>query len=250
MENKKVVLITGSSSKIGASIAIKFAKCGYDLALNYNNGKDEIEKLYNEIKKNYDVNILLIKADLKEEREIKNMVDKVISYYNKIDILINNAAIEHDSIFFDKTKAEFMDVLNVNLIAPFLISQYVSKHMLEKKSGRIINIASTNGIDTYYPESLDYDASKAGLISMTHNLSVQLAPYINVNAVAPGWTNTDMNKFLDDNQRKNICESILLKRFAEPEEIASVVVFLASDEASYINNEVIRVDGGSFNGRV
>lgn len=250
MNNKKVVLITGASSKIGASIAIKFAKCGYDLALNYNNGKAEIEKIYNEIKKNYDVNILLIKADLKEEREIKNMVDKVISYYNKIDILINNAAIEHDSMFFDKTKAEFMDVLNVNLIAPFLISQYVSKHMLEKESGRIINIASTNGIDTYYPESLDYDASKAGLISMTHNLSVQLAPYINVNAVAPGWTNTDMNKLLDDSQRKNICESILLKRFAEPEEIASVVVFLASDEASYINNEVIRVDGGSFNGRV
>ena len=140
-----------------------------------------------------------------------------------------------------------MDVLNVNLIAPFLLSKYASKYMIKNKYGKIINIASTNGIDTYYPSSLDYDASKAGLISLTHNLAIELAPYITVNAIAPGWTNTDMNKNLSEEQKKKINERILLKRFANPDEIANVVAFLASPEASYINNEVIRVDGGSFN---
>ncbi len=243
----KVAIITGASSKIGSSIAEKLAKCKYDLVLNYNTSLEKTKKLREELINKYNIDVLLIKADLREEKEIKNIVDCAISKYGRIDILINNAAIEHDNTFEYKTKEEFMDVLNVNLIAPFLLSKYVSKYMLKNKYGKIINIASTNGIDTYYPESLDYDASKAGLISLTHNLAIELAPYITVNAIAPGWTNTDMNKNLSEEQKKKINERILLKRFANPDEIANVVAFLASPEASYINNEVIRVDGGSFN---
>lgn len=243
----KVAIITGASSKIGSSIAEKLAKCKYDLVLNYNASLEKTKKLREELINKYNIDVLLIKADLREEKEIKNIVDCAINKYGRIDILINNAAIEHDNIFENKTKEEFMDVLNVNLIAPFLLSKYVSKYMLKNKYGKIINIASTNGIDTYYPSSLDYDASKAGLISLTHNLAIELAPYITVNAIAPGWTNTDMNKNLSEEQKKKINERILLKRFANPDEIANVVAFLASTEASYINNEVIRVDGGSFN---
>ena len=171
----------------------------------------------------------------------------VTEYYSLNDIISWDKVGEPDNTLENKTKEEFMDVLNVNLIAPFLLSKYASKYMIKNNYGKIINIASTNGIDTYYPSSLDYDASKAGLISLTHNLAIELAPYITVNAIAPGWTNTDMNKNLSEEQKKKINERILLKRFANPDEIANVVAFLASPEASYINNEVIRVDGGSFN---
>lgn len=243
----KVAIITGASSKIGSSIAEKLAKCKFDLVLNYNTSLEKTKKLREELINKYNIDVLLIKADLREEKEIKNIVDCAINKYGRIDILINNAAIEHDNTLENKTKEEFMDVLNVNLIAPFLLSKYASKYMIKNKYGKIINIASTNGIDTYYPSSLDYDASKAGLISLTHNLAIELAPYITVNAIAPGWTNTDMNKNLSEEQKKKINERILLKRFANPDEIANVVAFLASPEASYINNEVIRVDGGSFN---
>lgn len=250
MNQNHVVLITGASGGIGSAIAIEFASLGYNLVLNYNNSESKINELCNKIKENYNVEFIKIKADLRKEEDITKMVDMAISKFQKIDVLVNNAAIEHDSMFFDKTKQEFLDVLDVNLVAPFLLCKYVSKYMLKQRSGKIINIASTNGIDTYYKESMDYDASKAALISLTHNLALEFAPYINVNAIAPGWTDTDMNKLLDEDQRKAINKSILMSRFGKPEEIAHVVAFLASDKASYINNEVIRVDGGSFNGCV
>ena len=132
-------------------------------------------------------------------------------------------------------------MLDVNLIGPFLTSKYALEIM---NNGSIINISSTNGIDTYYSYSLDYDASKAGLINLTHNFANMYAPNIRVNCIAPGWINTEMNKELDEEYIKEECEHILLERFAEPKEIANVVFFLASDESSYITDSIIRVDGG------
>jgi len=120
--------------------------------------------------------------------------------------------------------------------------------MLEQKAGKIINIASTNAIDTYYPESCDYDASKAGIISLTHNLARDFAPYISVNCICPGWVKTNMNKDLSYEQINQEKSKILLGRFANPEEISRTIVFLASNDASYINDSIIRVDGGKYNG--
>ena len=118
--------------------------------------------------------------------------------------------------------------------------------MLKEQQGSIVNISSNAGLESYYPEGLDYDASKAGLISLTHNLAVKYAPYIRVNCIAPGWINTEMNKNLDEDYIKEEEEKILLNRFAEPEEIAKVVYFLSTEDAKYINNETIRVDGGTI----
>ena len=172
------------------------------------------------------------------------MVEEVIEEFHHIDVLVNNAGIAIDTIFEDKTVNNFLKTLEVNLIGTFLVSKYVGKYMLENKKGSIINVSSTNGIDTIYPESLDYDASKAGVISLTKNLALEYAPYIRVNSVAPGWVVTDMNQDLSHEFIENEEEHILLKRFADPIEIAKVVLFLAGNDASYINGEVIRVDGG------
>lgn len=244
MENK-VVLITGASRGLGKEIALKFAKNKYNVIINYNNSEECANKLKKELEL-YNVKVSLIKTDISNEQEVKLMIKKILEKYNRIDILVNNAGIAIDTIFEEKTKENFKKILDVNLIGPFLVSKYVSEEMLKRKKGNIINITSTNGIDTYYPESLDYDASKAGLISLTHNLAVKLSPYINVNAIAAGWINTEMNKDMDDEFKKQEEQKILLKRFAEPKEIANVVYFLATEDAKYINNEVIRVDGGTY----
>lgn len=172
------------------------------------------------------------------------MVEEVIEEFHHIDVLVNNAGIAIDTIFEDKTVNNFLKTLEVNLIGTFLVSKYVGKYMLENKKGSIINVSSTNGIDTIYPESLDYDASKAGVISLTKNLALEYAPYIRVNSVAPGWVVTDMNQDLSHEFIENEEKHILLKRFADSIEIAKVILFLAGNDASYINGEVIRVDGG------
>lgn len=240
----RTVLITGASRGIGASIAREFAWHAYNIVINYNESAEDAIALQEELKEKCNIKALIIKADVSKEEEVKKMIDVAIKEFGTIDVLVNNAGIALDKPFVDKTYDDFRHVLDVNLISVFLTSKYLAPHMLKNKFGRIINIASTNGIDTLYPESMDYDASKAGVISLTHNLAKELAPVINVNAVAPGWVNTDMNKDLDKGFVKQEEEKILLKRFAEPDEIAKVVFFLASDEASYINSTVIRVDGG------
>ena len=240
----KVVLITGASRGIGKSTATEFAKNNYNIVINYNNNKEAAEDLKNKLKSKYNIECLAIKADVSNEQEVDNMIEDVINTFGRIDVLVNNAGIAQDTLLEDKTKEMFQKTLNINLIGTFLVSKKVSKYMLKEKKGCIINISSTNGIDTYYPYSIDYDASKAGVISLTKNLAVELAPYIRVNSVAPGWVNTEMNKDLDKEFINKETKKILLNRFANPEERAKVIYFLASDSASYINGEIIKVDGG------
>lgn len=239
---RKNVLITGASRGLGASIARIYAENNYNVIINYNNSEKEANKLKEELKK-YNVDVLTIKADIKNENEVKKMIQEIVKQFGQIDVLINNAGIALDNIIEEKSIEEFEQVIKTNLIGPFICSRECRKYM---KNGSIINITSTNGIDTYYPYSIDYDASKAGLISLTHNLAVEYAPNIRVNAVACGWVNTEMNKNLDEEFIKKECKKILQGRFAEPEEIANVVYFLSSAKAKYINNEIIRVDGGYY----
>lgn len=238
----KVVLVTGASKGIGRAIAIDMAKHNYIVIINYNRDLLGAEETLKEVCRYSEG--LIIKCDISNEEEVKKMVDTIIYKYNSIDVLVNNAGIAIDSTFDDKKVENFRKILDVNLIGTFIVSRCVGNYMLNNKSGNIINISSTNGIDTYYEYSLDYDASKAGVISLTHNLASHYAPYIRVNAICPGWVKTEMNKELDTEYIKEECKNIKLGRFAEPEEIAKVVTFLSSDDASYINDSIIRVDGG------
>lgn len=242
----KSVLITGGTRGIGEAISREFAKKGYDIIINYVNSSEKAQNLKQELEKEYNIKVLPIQADISNEIEIKNMVDTAIKEFGKIDVLVNNAGIVIDREFEDRTVEDWKKTLDINLIAPFVLIKLVGKEMMKQKSGSIINISSTNGLNTYYPTSVDYDASKSGLISLTYDSAVQFAPYVRVNCVAPGWVNTEMNKELPEDFVKEETERILVKRFAEPEEIAKVVVFLASEDASFVNSTVIKVDGGWY----
>ena len=240
--NKKCVLVTGSSIGLGASIIRKYASMGYNTVITYNSHKDEAIELQKEINDKYNTESLVIRCDISKEEDIENLKNEIISKFNKLDVLVNNASIAIDTTFSDKTKENYMKILEVNLVGTFLVSKIMSTIMNDNSS--IINISSTNGIDTYYEYSLDYDSSKAGIINLSHNLANYLSPKIRVNTICPGWINTPMNKDMDTEFKKQEEDKILLKRFAEPNEIANLVYFISSEEASYINDSVIRIDGG------
>lgn len=244
----KVVLVTGSNRGIGRSTIIEFAKAGLDVVINYCHHREEAFELKDYVESNFNVRCLVVKCDVSKEDEVIEMINEIVDYFGSLDILVNNASVCKDSLLMDKEVKSFRRILDVNLIGTYLCSKYAAKIMLDNGSGSIINVSSTNAIDTYYPESCDYDASKAGVISLTHNLAREFSPYIRVNCVCPGWVNTDMNKELSVEQVHEEEKNILLGRFADPEEIAKVIVFLASNKSSYVNDSIIRVDGGKFNG--
>ena len=241
---RKTVLVTGSSSGIGKEIARILAK-DYDVILHYNSNENSTKLLKEELDKEYNRDYLMVKCDLSKEDEIDNMLDIIYTKYDSIDILINNAGIAIDTLFEDKTKDNFMKTLDINLIAPFLLCKKIGPKMVDNKYGVIINISSTNGIDTPYIESIDYDASKAALNALTHDLAMQWGPYIHVNAIAPGFIGTESElDGYDEDFLKQECEKILVERYGKPEEVAYLVKFLISEEADYINNTIIRIDGG------
>lgn len=240
----KVVLVTGSARGLGRAIASEFAKKNYDVVINYVNSDKEASDLKKELEDKYQVKVLSVKADVSCEEQVENMVKEVINVFGRIDVLVNNAGIVMDKEFSNRTVEDWNRTLSTNLVGPFIVSRIVGKEMLKNCEGSIINISSTNGINNFFPTSIDYDASKAGVINLTHNLAQQFAPYIRVNCVAPGWINTEMNQDLPEDLIREETEKIYLRRFADPEDIAKVVVFLASDDANYINSEVIKVDGG------
>ena len=244
---KKVALITGGAKGIGKAIALELAKNNYDIVINYLTSKVEAFALQKQIEEEYRVNCLVIQADVSKEDQVDKMIKEVEDKLGGVDVLINNAAIDLSNLYNQKTSEEFRRTLDVNVVGAYNCANRVYKHMLDNKYGRIINISSTNGINTYYPMCFDYDASKAALISLTHNLSIQFAPYVNVNAIAPGFigTQSELDGY-DDEFLKQETEKILVNRYGKPEEVAYLVRFLISEEANYINNSVIRIDGGQI----
>lgn len=241
----KVVLITGGAKGIGKAIALELAKNHYDIVINYLTSQKEAMELKERIIQDYGVRCIAIQADISLENEVDQMITIIEEELQGVDILINNAAIDLSNLFHLKNSKDFRRTLDVNVVGAFNCSRRVYKSMLEKEYGRIINISSTNGINTYYPMCIDYDASKAALISLTHNLAFEFAPYIHVNCIAPGFIGTE-NELdgYDEEFLKQEEEKIMVKRYGQPEEVAYLVKFLISDEANFINNTIIRIDGG------
>lgn len=240
----KTVLVTGSSSGLGKSIIEKYASNGYNTIITYLTHENEALEFNEYIKNKYKVKSICVKLDISKEDDIQNLYKLILNDFGKIDVLVNNASICNDTLFEDKTKDNFMKIIEVNLVGTFLMSKTFGRLMYNNKNGSIINISSNNGIDSYYSESLDYDASKAGVINLSHNLANVFSPYVRVNTICPGWIETPMNENMSEEFKNKEINKILLKRFASPEEISNLVYFLSSDEASYINDSVIKIDGG------
>ena len=218
---KVKVLVTGSSRGLGAEIIREFAKNGVDVVINYNHSYKEAYDLADSIK---NVDVQVIKCDVSNEDEVKDMFSQI----DKLEFLINNAAISRDSDILEKSAMDFNRVLHTNLTGTFLVSKYAIKKM---DKGSIINISSSNAIDTYYPESIDYDASKAGLISLTHNFSKYL-PDFRVNCVCPDWIDTDIVKDMDEEYKSKI-------NFIKKEDLAKLIYKIAINKD--IKDQVIRV---------
>ena len=243
----KVALVTGGAKGIGAAIVRELASKGYNVVINYLRSRKEAEALAEELILKYGVMVLCYQCDIAEEDEVEDMMEFVEQELGGVDILINNAAIDLSSMWHEKDVENFQRTFDVNVIGAYIVARRVSKHMIDNHWGRIINISSTNGINTYYPMCVEYDASKAALISLTHNLSIQFAPYVTVNAIAPGFIGTEAElKNYDEEFLKSEQEKILVGRYGKPEEVAKLVSFLVSDDASYINNSIIRIDGGQY----
>ena len=223
----KVVLVTGGAQGIGKAIVLELVKNHYDVVINYLTSSKPAALLEEEIKKNYDVRVMTVKADVSKEEEVDAMISLIEKQWGGVDILVNNAVVDLSNLFHLKTADEFRKTLDVNVVGAFNCSKRVYRHMLDQEYGRIINISSTNGINTYYPMCIDYDASKAALISLTHNLAFEYGPYINVNAIAPGFIGTD-NELdgYDEEFLKEEQEKIMVNRYGKPEEVAYLVNFL------------------------
>jgi len=239
----KTVFITGGGRGIGATTALMMLAEGAKVGIvDINEGymKKTLETAQS---KGYDLRTFV--GDITEKEQVERFIGDFVKGFGRIDILVNNAGIAISRPFFEKTVDDWIKTLKVNLIGLFLCSQVAAKYMVAQKSGKIVNISSIRGIDHCGREGImDYSASKAGVINLTKTMAKELAPYINVNTVAPGHTLTEMTQPLPEEVKRNMIEGSYLKRMAQPEDIAKAILFLASDDANFITGQLLLVDGG------
>lgn len=241
----KSAIVTGGSLGIGTSIALKLAEYGANVAINYRKHKDEAEEVVRKIQEMGQKG-LVVQADISNFEDAGKMVEKVVSEFGRIDILINNAGINWDGVIWKMTEEQWDAVLNINLKGYFNYIRSVAPIFREQKSGKIVNVTSINGLRGKFGQS-NYSASKAGIIGLTKTVARELGKYgVNVNAVAPGLIETDMLKNADDSVRTAALEDIVIKRIGQPNEVAEVVAFLCCENSRHITGEVIKVDGGQY----
>ncbi|MDK0898838.1 3-oxoacyl-[acyl-carrier-protein] reductase [Clostridium perfringens] len=243
MLKDKVAIVTGGTRGIGRAIALKLADHGANIVINYRNSDKEAEEL-KAILEGKGVKVLTVKCDISNFEDSKNLMDKCKEVFGKIDILVNNAGITKDTLIMRMKEEDFDNVIDVNLKGTFNCAKHASAIMLKQRFGKIINMTSVVGIAGNAAQ-VNYAASKAGVIGLTKSLAKELGSRgITVNAVAPGFINTDMTASLSEKVKEEASKNIPLKRLGDPEDVANLVGFLASDAANYITGQVINVDGG------
>ena len=243
MEENKTVFVTGGSRGIGKEVALKFAENGYNVVINYVSSKTNVEELKSEFESK-GVKALVMQADVTDKEAIDNLVKKAIEEFGSIEVLVNNAGITRDNLLMRMSEEEFDKVIEINLKGTYIVTKSVTKYMMKKRKGSIINLSSVVGVAGNAGQC-NYSASKAGIIGFTKSIAKELASRnIRSNAVAPGFIETDMTAVLSDEIKENIHNQIPLKRMGTAKEVANLIYFLGSDESSYITGQVINVDGG------
>ena len=244
MDNRKrVALITGASRGIGRAIAIRLAKAGHKIAINYNSHKNDAIEVLNNIKSSGSEGII-VKADVSKKDEVEFMIKNVEENLGSIEILYNNAGIISDSLLMRLKIEEFDRVIDTNLKGTFYCTKFCLNNMIKNRWGRIINISSVVGLRGNVGQS-NYSASKAGIHAFTKSIAKEVATRnITVNVVAPGYISTATTDVLTEKQKKAVMSWIPMQRFGDPDEVAPLATFLSTEEARYITGDIIRVDGG------
>lgn len=245
MADCKVALITGANSGIGKVIALQLAKEGYDILLNYVFGEDAANEVKAEIE-SIGTRCELLHADVSDFTAVEEMMKKAFGVFGRIDVLVNNAGITRDNLILRMTEEEFDSVINVNLKGTFNCCKHIARKMLKQREGKIINIASIIG-EMGNAGQVNYGASKAGVIGLTKTLAKEFATRnINVNAITPGFIETAMTDRIPEKERNAMIDAIPLGALGQPQDIANLVAFLASDKANYITGQIIGLNGGLY----
>lgn len=240
---KQTAIVTGGSRGIGRAVAVRLAKDGMNLVINYRGNSaaaEETERLCREL----GAEVLLVQGDVSRAEDCEKLAAQAKEVFGRVDVLVNNAGITRDGLLARMTEEDFRAVLDVNLVGPWNMMKAVNRIMMKQRYGRIVNLSSVTGLMGNMGQT-NYAAAKAGIVGMTKSYAREVAGRgITVNAVAPGFIDTDMTEAMPEGAKDKIITGIPMGRTGKPEDVAEAVAFLASEQAGYITGEVLRVDGG------